>query len=73
MNALENSLINNEINVMPVGIVRSPLFLLCREKHLKSGIMVTGSYNPKEYNGIKMIINDEPVSGKRYLSYRHTQ
>ena len=26
--------------------------------------MITGSHNPKEYNGIKMIINDEPVSGK---------
>ena len=65
MNALENSLINNGINVENIGIVTSPLLYYAAKKHSsKSGIMVTGSHNPKEYNGIKMIINDEPVSGK---------
>ena len=64
MNALENSLINNGINVENIGIVTSPLLYYAAKKHSsKSGIMVTGSHNPKEYNGIKMIINDEPVSG----------
>jgi phosphomannomutase/phosphoglucomutase len=64
MNALENSLINNGINVENIGIVTSPLLYYAAKKHTsKSGIMVTGSHNPKEYNGIKMIINDEPVSG----------
>ena len=65
MNALENSLINNGINVENIGIVTSPLLYYAAKKHSsKSGIMITGSHNPKEYNGIKMIINDEPVSGK---------
>ena len=65
MNALENSLLNNGINVENIGIVTSPLLYYAAKKHSsKSGIMVTGSHNPKEYNGIKMIINDEPVSGK---------
>ena len=65
MNTLENSLINNGINVENIGVVTSPLLYYAAKKHSsKSGIMVTGSHNPKEYNGIKMIINDEPVSGK---------
>ena len=65
MNALENSLINNGINIENIGIVTSPLLYYAAKKHSsKSGIMVTGSHNPKEYNGIKMIIDDEPVSGK---------
>ena len=65
MNALENSLINNGINIENIGIVTSPLLYYAAKKHSsKSGIMITGSHNPKEYNGIKMIINDEPVSGK---------
>ena len=65
MNALENSLINNGINIENIGIVTSPLRYYAAKKHSsKSGIMVPGSHNPKEYNGIKMIINDEPVSGK---------
>ena len=64
MNALENSLLSNGINVENIGIVTSPLLYYAAKKHSsKSGIMVTGSHNPKEYNGIKMIINDEPVSG----------
>ena len=25
--------------------------------------MITGSHNPKNYNGIKMVINDNPISG----------
>ena len=65
MNALENSLLNKGINVENIGIVTSPLLYYAAKKHSsKSGIMITGSHNPKEYNGIKMIINDEPVSGK---------
>ena len=65
MNALENSLVNNGINIENIGIVTSPLLYYAAKKHSsKSGIMITGSHNPKEYNGIKMIINDEPVSGK---------
>ena len=65
MNALKNSLLSNGISVENIGIVTSPLLYYAAKKHSsKSGIMVTGSHNPKEYNGIKMIINDEPVSGK---------
>ncbi len=25
--------------------------------------MITGSHNPKNHNGIKMVIDDRPVSG----------
>ena len=65
MNALKNSLLSNGISVENIGIVTSPLLYYAAKKHSsKSGIMVTGSHNPKEYNGIKMIIDDEPVSGK---------
>jgi phosphomannomutase/phosphoglucomutase len=30
--------------------------------------MITGSHNPKNYNGIKMVINDNSVSGSEILS-----
>jgi phosphomannomutase/phosphoglucomutase len=29
--------------------------------------MITGSHNPKNHNGIKLVINDNPVSGKEIL------
>ena len=30
--------------------------------------MITGSHNPKNYNGIKLVINDKPVSGNEILN-----
>ena len=33
-----------------------------------SGVMITGSHNPKNYNGFKIVINDKPVSGTEMLS-----
>ena len=33
----------------------------------KSGVMITGSHNPKDYNGLKLVINDKPVAGTEML------
>ena len=52
------------INVLNIGIVTSPLLYFAAKKiKSKSGIMITGSHNPKNYNGFKIVINDSPVSG----------
>ena len=39
----------------------------CKKTYLKSGVMITGSHNPKNYNGFKIVINDLPVSGIEML------
>ena len=39
------------------------LYFAAKQNKYKSGVMITGSHNPKNYNGIKLIINDKPVSG----------
>ena len=64
LSALENSLSNNGIDVINTGLATTPLlyFAAKKSKH-KSGVMITGSHNPKNYNGVKLIINDKPVSG----------
>ena len=64
LSALENSLSNNGIDVINAGLATTPLlyFAAKKSKH-KSGVMITGSHNPKNYNGVKLIINDKPVSG----------
>ena len=64
LSALENSLSNNGIDVINTGLATTPLlyFAAKKSKH-KSGVMITGSHNPKNYNGIKLVINDKPVSG----------
>ena len=64
LSALENSLSNNGIDVINTGLATTPLlyFAAKKSKH-KSGVMITGSHNPKNYNGVKLIINDKPISG----------
>ena len=56
------------INILNLGIVSSPLLYFAAKKiKSKSGIMITGSHNPKNYNGFKIVINDSPVSGIEIL------
>ena len=64
LNALSNSLSDFGINVQNIGLVTTPLLYFAAKKNkYKSGVMITGSHNPKDYNGIKLVINDAPVSG----------
>ena len=64
INALEKSLSEYGINVKNIGLVTTPLlYFAAKQNKYKSGVMITGSHNPKNYNGIKLIINDKPVSG----------
>ncbi|MDA7549082.1 phosphomannomutase/phosphoglucomutase [Gammaproteobacteria bacterium] len=56
------------INIVNIGIVTSPLLYFAAKKLTsKSGVMITGSHNPKNYNGFKIVINDLPVSGIEML------
>ena len=66
---LSTQLQTNGINVVNIGIVTSPLLYFAAKKiPSKSGIMITGSHNPKNYNGFKIVINDVPISGLEILS-----
>ena len=56
------------INIVNIGVVTSPLLYFAAKKlNSKSGVMITGSHNPKNYNGFKIVINDSPVSGIEML------
>ena len=64
LTSLSKSLESHGINVINLGLVTTPLLYFGSQKQeSKSGVMITGSHNPKNYNGVKLIINDEPVSG----------
>ena len=68
INALSQELRLLGINIVNVGIVTSPLLYFAAKKlNSKSGVMITGSHNPKNYNGFKIVINDSPVSGTEML------
>ena len=56
------------IEVINVDLATSPLLYYAANKNkYKSGIMITGSHNPKNQNGIKLVIDDKPVSGNEIL------
>jgi phosphomannomutase/phosphoglucomutase len=44
------------------------LYFAAKKEKSKSGIMITGSHNPKNYNGVKMVINNSSVSGNEILT-----
>ncbi|MFL2712103.1 MAG: phosphomannomutase/phosphoglucomutase [Gammaproteobacteria bacterium] len=67
---LSSQLQTNGINVVNIGIVTSPLlYYAAKQLPSKSGIMITGSHNPKNYNGFKIVINDSPISGLEILGF----
>ena len=69
LDSMCNSIAKSGISVTNIGLVTSPILYYAAKKNVsKSGIMITGSHNPKDDNGIKMVINDKPVSGTEILS-----
>ncbi len=68
---LIKGLINSGIKVIDIGMVPTPClyFSLFSEK-IPSGIMITGSHNPPEYNGLKLCLNYSTIYGKRILEIK---
>ena len=64
LSSLSSSLSDYGIDVENIGLVSTPLlYFAAKNNKYKSGVMITGSHNPKNYNGVKLVINDKPVSG----------
>ena len=62
--ALIDSFLQNGKNVIDIGEVPTPLlYFAVNHLSLNSGIIITGSHNPKEYNGLKMIMDGHTLSG----------
>jgi phosphomannomutase/phosphoglucomutase len=52
------------VNVIDVGMVATPmLYFAAHELGTLSGVMVTGSHNPPQYNGLKMMLAGDTLSG----------
>jgi phosphomannomutase/phosphoglucomutase len=51
------------INVIDIGVVATPMvYYAAIELGANSGVMITGSHNPPEYNGIKMVIQGRTLA-----------
>ncbi len=51
-------------NVVDVGMVATPMaYFAAHHLGTQCSVMVTGSHNPPDYNGLKMVIDGETLSG----------
>ena len=67
--ALISGLIESGCHVVNIGMVPSPVvyFATCT-KAASSGVMITGSHNPAEYNGLKIMVAGETLSAEKIQS-----
>jgi len=64
--ALITGLIESGCHVVDIGMVPTPLvYFATYTKGATSGVMITGSHNPPEYNGLKIMIAGETLSAER--------
>ena len=56
--SLINGITSTGVDVIDIGMLPTPLlYFSLHNLNIDNGLMVTGSHNPKDYNGIKMVIN----------------
>ncbi|RPG43995.1 MAG: phosphomannomutase/phosphoglucomutase [Gammaproteobacteria bacterium TMED112] len=57
------------VRVLLLGLVPTPMVYYATKIGVTpNGVMITGSHNPKDDNGLKIVINDKPVSGEELLA-----
>jgi phosphomannomutase len=63
--ALVDGLLESGLDVVRIGVGASPMLYYATEVlDVQGGIQVTGSHNPPEYNGFKLLLNGRSVFGE---------
>ncbi|WP_035383455.1 phosphomannomutase/phosphoglucomutase [Ferriphaselus sp. R-1] len=69
--ALARGLRNSGMDVIDLGQVATPMaYFAAYQLGTHCAAMITGSHNPPEYNGIKMVLADETLSGEAIQALR---
>ena len=61
--ALMAGLVETGVQVIDVGMVTTPMLYFAAHTLCDSGIQVTGSHNPKDHNGFKMVLQGRAIYG----------
>ena len=61
--ALIRGLVEAGVQVIDVGRVTTPMLYFAANTLCASGIQVTGSHNPRDYNGFKMVLGGRAIYG----------
>jgi len=69
--ALAQGLQAGGLDVIDLGEVTTPMvYFAVHELQTGTGVMVTGSHNPPEYNGLKMVVGNEAIYGATIQALR---
>lgn len=68
--ALIRGLTSTGIDVIDLGAVTTPMTYYVAATRCNSGIQVTGSHNPKDYNGFKMVLAGRAIYGDEIQGLR---
>lgn len=72
VDALIDGLVATGVEVIDVGAVTTPMLYFAAHTLCTSGIQVTGSHNPKDYNGFKMVLAGRAIYGDEIQGLRKT-
>lgn len=51
-------------NMVDLGLVPTPLvYFACHKTSVRCGVMITGSHNPADHNGVKIVVDGKALSG----------
>ncbi|MEO6976114.1 MAG: phosphomannomutase/phosphoglucomutase [Gallionella sp.] len=69
--ALAKGIQKSGINVIDVGCVPTPMvYFAAFQLQTNCAVMLTGSHNPPDYNGLKMVLGGETLSGETIQQLR---
>ena len=68
--ALIRGLVEAGVQVIDVGMVTTPMLYFAANTLCASGIQVTGSHNPRDYNGFKMVMGGKAIYGEEIQGLR---
>ena len=68
--ALVRGLVAAGVQVMDIGLATTPMLYFAAHTLCQSGIQVTGSHNPKDYNGFKMVLAGRAIYGDEIQALR---
>jgi len=68
--ALMRGLAEAGVEVIDIGLATTPMLYFAANTVCNSGIQVTGSHNPKDYNGFKMVLAGRAIYGDEIQALR---
>ena len=68
--ALIRGLVDVGVQVIDIGAATTPMLYFAASTLCASGIQVTGSHNPKDYNGFKMVLGGRAIYGDEIQALR---